>query len=63
MTRELEKPAVGQMGDFDIAKRYARLDFKNHPLVKIGAKLVRHGRYVAFQLNCHGFGGYLANVG
>ena len=32
-------------------------------LVKIGAKVVRHGRYVAFQLNCHGFGCHLGNVG
>ena len=24
-------------------------------LVKIGAKVIRHGRYVTFQLKCHGF--------
>ena len=24
-------------------------------LVKIGAKVIRHGRYVTFQMKCHGF--------
>ena len=35
VTRGSGEPAMGQMGFFDIANRYAGLDAKNDPLVKI----------------------------